>query len=243
MPETTGYAEIAEHFRRQIREGTLRPGDEMPSYKAVGEQFGVAHTTANRAFRVLKMEGLTLARPGKKTVVAGPVSNNIATRVALHGATGSALDGGEVSRILEVGTTGADELVASRLDIAPGTPVQVRRRVVSRNGLPIHLSSSYYPAYVVAVTPELTEPVSTGASRELAAQRLGLAQDQVLEEVTSRLATTAEKEALGLTAGEVVVTQVVRTVTLEDDRVVEVAVKVAEGSTILRWTTPLRPQE
>ena len=30
---------------------------------------------------------------------------------------------------------------------------------------------------------------------------------------------------------------------LEDGRVVEVAVKVAEGSTILRWTTSLRPQE
>ncbi|MFD8262043.1 GntR family transcriptional regulator [Streptomyces griseoluteus] len=243
MAKNTGYSEIAEHFRRQIRDGTLRPGDTMPSYKAVSEQFGVAHTTANRAFRVLKMEGLTLTRPGKETVVAGPVSNNIATRVALHGATGSALDGGEISRILEVGTTGADELVASRLDVPPGTPVQVRRRVVSRHGHPIHLSSSYYPAYVIAVTPELKEPVSTGASRELAAERLGLAQDQVLEEVTSRLATETEKEVLGLTASHVIVTQVVRTVTLEDGRVVEVAIKVAEGSTILRWATSLRPQE
>lgn len=243
MRDTPGYPEIAEHFRRQIRDGTLRPGDTMPSFKVASEQFGVAHTTVNRAYRVLKMEGLTLVKPGVGTVVAGPVSNNIGVRVALHAATGSALGNGEVSRILEVGTTGADELVASRLDVAPGTPVQVRRRVVSRNGLPIHLSSSYYPAYVVAVTPELTEPVSTGASRELAASRLGLAQDQVLEEVTSRLATPTEKESLGLTASHVIVTQVVRTVTLEDGRIVEVAIKVAEGSTILRWTTSLRPQE
>jgi GntR family transcriptional regulator len=243
MPETPGYAEIAEHFRRQIRDGTLRPGDTLPSFKVASEQFGVAHTTVNRAYRALKMEGLTLAKTGVGTVVAGPVSNNIGTRVALHAATGSALDDGEVSRILEVGTTGADELVASRLDVAPGTPVQVRRRVVSRNGLPVHLSSSYYPAYVVAVTPELKEPVSTGASRELAASRLGVAQDQVLEEITSRMATASEKKALGLTAPDVVVTQVVRTVVLEDGRIVEVAVKVAEGSTILRWTTSLRPQE
>ncbi|MGV9891708.1 GntR family transcriptional regulator [Streptomyces sp. NPDC003395] len=243
MRDAPGYPEIAEHFRRQIRDGTLRPGDTLPSFSAASKQFGVAHTTVNRAYRVLKMEGLTIARPGVGTVVAGPVSNNISTRVALHAATGSALDGGEISRILEVGTTGADELVAARLDVAPGTPVQVRRRVVSRNGLPIHLSSSYYPAYVMAVTPELAQPVSTGASRELAASRLGLAQDQVLEEVTSRLATATEKEALGLTASHVIVTQVVRTVTLEDGRVVEVAVKVAEGSTILRWTTSLRPQE
>ncbi|MER6092421.1 GntR family transcriptional regulator [Streptomyces bluensis] len=243
MPETTGYTEIAAHFRRLIRDGTLRPGDTMPSYEEAKRQFGVAHTTVHRAYRVLKMEGLTLPKPGVGTVVAAPASNNIGTRVALHAATGSALESSESSRVLEVGTVGADALVAPRLDVPPGTPVQVRRRLVSRNGAPVHLSSSYYPAYVIAVTPELQEPVSTGGSRELAASRLGVAQDQVLEEVTSRHATTSEKEALGLTAAEVVVTQVVRTVTLEDGRVVEVAVKVAEGSTILRWTTSLRPQE
>lgn len=243
MTESMGYAEIAEHYRRQIRDGTLRPGATMPSYRNASAEFGVAHTTVHRAYRVLKMEGLALSKPGVGMVVAAPASTGIGTRVALHAATGSALEGGESSRILEVGTVGADALVAPRLDVPPGTPVQVRRRVVSRNGVPVHVSSSYYPAYVIAVTPELREPVSTGASRELAASRLGSAQDKVLEEVTSRHATTAEKEALGLTAGEVVVTQVVRTVSLEDGRVVEVAVKVAEGSTILRWTTSLRAQE
>ncbi|MFJ2478009.1 GntR family transcriptional regulator [Streptomyces sp. NPDC087659] len=242
MPENTGYAEIAAHYRQQIQDGTLRPGDTMPSLRQVCDHFGVAQTTANRAYRMLKMEGLTLPKSGVGTVVAGPISNNIATRVHLHEATGKALGGGETSRILEVGTTGADELIAPRLDVSPGTPVHVRRRLVSRNGVPVHVSSSYYPAYVIAVTPELTQPVSTGGSRELAAERLGVAQDEVLEEVTSRLATETEKTALGLTAGDVVVTQVVRTVTLADGRVVEVAVKVAGGSTILRWSTSLTPR-
>lgn len=241
MTETVGYAEIAAHYRQQIQDGVLKPGDTMPSLRQVCERFGVANTTANRAYRALKMEGLTLPRAGVGTVVAGLISNNIAARVRLHESTGKALGGGETSRILEVGTVGADELVAPRLDVAPGTPVHVRRRVVSRHGVPVHVSSSYYPAYVIAVTPELAEPVSTGGSRELAAERLGVAQDHVLEEVTSRLATSTEKAALGLTAGDVVVTQVVRTVYLADDRVVEVAVKVAGGATILRWSTSLKP--
>jgi GntR family transcriptional regulator len=240
MAQTVGYADIAAHYRQQIQDGVLKPGDTMPSMRQVCERFNVAQTTANRAFRVLKQEGLTLPKAGVGTVVAGPISNNIANRVALHATTGKALGGGESSHILEVGTVGADELVAPRLDVAPGTPVHVRRRVVSRGGVPVHFSSSYYPAYVMAVTPELAEPVSTGGSRELAAERLGVAQDRVLEEVTSRLATEAEKNALGLTAGDVVVTQVIRTVYLADDRVVEVAVKVTGGATILRWTTPLR---
>ncbi|TLQ38602.1 GntR family transcriptional regulator [Streptomyces marianii] len=242
MPENVGYAEIAAHYRQQIQDGDLRPGDTMPSLRQVCERFGVANTTANRAFRVLKMEGLTIPKAGVGTIVAGPISNNIATRVRLHESTGKALGGGEVSRILEIGTVGADELVAPRLDVAPGTPVHVRRRLVSRNGVPVHLSSSYYPAYVIAAAPELAEPVSTGGSRELAAERLGVAQDHVLEEVTSRLASETEKAALGLTAGDVVVTQVVRTVHLTDGRVVEVAVKIAGGATILRWATSLNNQ-
>lgn len=60
MPETTGYAEIAAYYRRQIEDGVLRPGDTMPSLRQVREHFGVANTTANRAFRELKREGLTL---------------------------------------------------------------------------------------------------------------------------------------------------------------------------------------
>lgn len=240
MPETIGYAEIAAHYRQQIQDGTLRPGDTMPSLRQVREHFDVANTTANRAFQTLKREGLTLPKAGVGTVVAGPISNNIAARVKLHEVTGKALGGGETSRITEVGTVGADELVAPRLDVTPGTPVHVRRRVVSRGGAPVHFSSSYYPAYVIAVTPELAEPVSTGGSRELAAERLGSPQEHVLEEVTSRFATESEKTSLGLTAGDVIVTQVVRTVHLADGRVVEVAVKIAGGATILRWATSLK---
>ncbi|MFE6885848.1 GntR family transcriptional regulator [Streptomyces sp. NPDC057702] len=239
MPATGGYAEIAGIYRKQIQDGLLAPGATMPSLREVCELYGVAQTTANRAYQALKMEGLTIAKPGVGTIVAGPVSDNISTRVQMYAETQKALSGGETSRILEVGTVGADELVAPRLDVAPGTPVHVRRRLVSRHGIPVHLSNSYYPAYVIAATPELTEPVSTGGSRELAAARLGAAQDRVLEEVTSRLATNSEKQHLGLSAGDIVVSQVVRTVTLSDDRIVEVAVKITGGATILRWSTLL----
>lgn len=234
----TGYAEITAHFRSQIETGTLKPGQRLPTLRDVMQQFGVAQQTASRAYKVLRENGLTRATTGGGTVVTEVESSNTSSRVKSWTATGRALTASETSRILEVGTVGADETIANRLEIEPGSPVHVRRRLVSRHGTPLHLSSSYYPAYVIAVTPELGEPVSTGGSRELAAERLGLAQDHVLEEVTSRLATEPEKEALGLT-GAVVMTQVIRTVYLTDGRVVEVAVKVCNGQTVLRWSTPL----
>jgi GntR family transcriptional regulator len=242
MPDRMGYAQIAAYYRQQIQDGALRPGDAMPSLQQVREHFNVAQTTANRAFRVLKQEGLTVSKVGVGTVVAGPISNNIAARVSLHSSTGTALGGGESSRILEVGTVEADELIAPRLGVEPGTLVHMRRRVVSRGGVPVHLSTSYYPAFVIDVTPELTQSVSTGGSRELAAERLGMPQDHVLEEVTARHATADERDALGITItdGDLVVHQVIRTVFLADGRVIEVAVKIVGGKTNLRWSSSLR---
>jgi DNA-binding GntR family transcriptional regulator len=238
MTQAGGYAAIAEHFRTQIREGALSPGDRMPTIRKVMEDWGVSNATAVRAYTTLKQEGLTSASSGAGTIVTGYGSDNIATRVRTHAATGAALAAGETSQIVEVGTVGVEEAIAARLDVEPGSPVQVRRRLVTRGGAPVHLSSSYYPAYVVAAVPELAEPVSTGGSRELASERLGVAQGRVLEEVTSRLATEPESAALGLT-GSVIVTQVLRTVFLVDGRIVEVALKVCNGSTVLKWSTSL----
>lgn len=72
MSERVGYAEIAAHYRQKIESGILTPGSHMPSMRHVCRKFGVAITTANRAFRALKAEGLTSALPGVGTVVAGP---------------------------------------------------------------------------------------------------------------------------------------------------------------------------
>ncbi|MEU9110021.1 GntR family transcriptional regulator [Streptomyces xanthophaeus] len=238
MSEGEGYAGIASYYADKIRTGEIAQGETLPSLRDVCETHGVSMKTANRAYAQLKQWGLTTAKVGVGTVASAPISSNIKSRVDTYAATGKALAEGEVSRILEVGTVAADEIVAARLDVEPGTPVAVRRRVVSRDGVPVHYSSSYYPAYVIAATPELTEPVSTGASRELAAERLGSRQRGVLEEVSQRDATDVEKEALGLT-GRVGVSQVVRTVFLEDDRIVEVGVKVVSGSTILKFYTAL----
>jgi len=231
-----GYAEIARHFRRLIESGGLKPGDRLPPLREVMQEFGVAQQTASRAYAKLRAEGLTTATTGGGTVVTAHESSNIRARVTAYAATGRALGTDETSRIVEVGTVPADETVASRLGVEPGTPVHVRRRIVSRGGVPVHYSSSYYPAYVIEAVPELTEPVSTGASRELAAERLGVPQAQVLEEISPRLATAPEAEALGLT-GQVSVNQIVRTVWLADSRTVEVGVKVT--AIVLRYATTL----
>lgn len=239
MSARTGYAQIAAHYREKIRTGALRPGDRMPTVREVMAEHGVSMATAARAYKELKISGLTSASSGAGTIVAPHSSSGIPARVEMHAESGRALAGDETSDILDVTTIGAPEAVASRLEVEPGTPVTARRRLVSRGGAPVHLSTSYYPLYVVEAVPELTRPSSTGGSRELAASRLNSAQSHVLEEVTSRPAEGDEAELLGLSAPRSTVTSVTRTVWLRDGRVVEVATKIVRGASVLRWSSAL----
>ncbi|GIE84562.1 TetR/AcrR family transcriptional regulator C-terminal domain-containing protein [Actinoplanes regularis] len=66
------YTRIVAELRRRIEAGELRPGDRVPSARAITREWGVAIATATKAHAALRDEGLTVARPGVGTVVAGP---------------------------------------------------------------------------------------------------------------------------------------------------------------------------
>jgi AcrR family transcriptional regulator len=66
------YRQIVSDVRRRIETGELRPGDRVPSARAITREWGVAIATATKAHAALREEGLTAARPGVGTVVAGP---------------------------------------------------------------------------------------------------------------------------------------------------------------------------
>jgi AcrR family transcriptional regulator len=66
------YLRIVADIRQRIEDGLLRPGDRVPSARAITRDWGVAVATATKAHAALREAGLTLARPGVGTVVAGP---------------------------------------------------------------------------------------------------------------------------------------------------------------------------
>jgi DNA-binding transcriptional regulator YhcF (GntR family) len=70
------YRQIVSDVRRRIEQGELRPGDRVPSARAITREWGVAIATATKAHAALREEGLTVARPGVGTVVAGPAPSN-----------------------------------------------------------------------------------------------------------------------------------------------------------------------
>lgn len=60
---------VADAIRTQITSGDLRPGERVPSVRALAEQFDVAEMTAQKAIETLRADGLIITRPGKGSFV------------------------------------------------------------------------------------------------------------------------------------------------------------------------------
>jgi DNA-binding GntR family transcriptional regulator len=64
------YQTIAASIRQRISSGELRPGDRVPSTRAITREWGVAVATATKALAALQAEGLVRGVVGVGTVVA-----------------------------------------------------------------------------------------------------------------------------------------------------------------------------
>jgi len=66
----TLYQQIVDGVRREISEGRLAPGDELPSFRALAEQLLVSLITVKRAYEELEREEIIFRRQGLGTFVS-----------------------------------------------------------------------------------------------------------------------------------------------------------------------------
>ncbi len=119
---TPKYHRLAQWLRGQIQEGTLRPGDQLPTEAALCEQFGVSRGTVRQAIQMLVLEGLVEREQGRGSFVRQP------RRRAFFTLTGFREDMRRQgiqpeTRVLAAEVIPADETTAQRLDIPVETPI------------------------------------------------------------------------------------------------------------------------
>ncbi|MFK0178590.1 GntR family transcriptional regulator [Streptomyces xanthochromogenes] len=191
-----GYADIAAHYRKLIEDGELQPGQTMPPMSQVKEEFGVSITTVNRAYRLLKDEGLTASRPGAETVVAtrSNVASTGAARLQRIARTGNPYAPGETA----VGHTAAlrscyDPMVAEHLGIELGDEIILRTRVFLRDGKPAVAALSCIHMRALIDVPELIEAQPFDRFwQEIYKERTGRETTKSPERRTARHASTNE---------------------------------------------------
>ena len=64
------YQQIVDAVRREVSEGRLKPGDELPSFRKLAEDLVVSVITVKRAYEELERAGILYRRQGLGTFVA-----------------------------------------------------------------------------------------------------------------------------------------------------------------------------
>ncbi len=64
------YSQIASAIKDQVRQGTLRPGDELPSVRELAGELGINLHTARHAYQVLQQQGIVHIRLGSRARIA-----------------------------------------------------------------------------------------------------------------------------------------------------------------------------
>jgi GntR family transcriptional regulator len=73
------YLQLVRQIKEQILVGELKPGDELPSVRDLGDSLGISLHTARSAYQTLAEEGLLRVRVGKKARIAALVTEAATT--------------------------------------------------------------------------------------------------------------------------------------------------------------------
>ncbi|MYX67398.1 GntR family transcriptional regulator [Streptomyces sp. KhCrAH-43] len=222
------HEEIADALRAKIDDGSLAPGEKLPSEKHLLEQYGVSITTMRQALDTLKGEGLIASRQGYGITVREfrplrrPAVQRLSKEEWLSGK--SIWDGDLEDRPWRVDVDvdeAAPPLKVAKLFGLPSDAIMCRRsRRFHVDGRPVQLAVSYLPADLVAGT-RITEKDTGPGGLYARLAELGKEPVRFREEVRARMPRPAEAESLALASGTPVL-EIVRIAATEEGEVVEV---------------------
>lgn len=141
---------VRDGLRRAVITGAYESGSKLPNEDALASEFNVSRATIREAVRGLVEEGYLSRRQGSGTyVTARPLLRN---SLDINFSYTSYLESTGVRggrRILDVQTVPASAMVAELLDLEPGVPVVVVRRVRTADDRPAVYSIDHLPADIV----------------------------------------------------------------------------------------------
>ena len=206
MPQPM-YHQIADDLRWQIEQGTLGPGQQLPTELELREKYEASRNTIRDAVKRLIALGLVETRPGQGTFVTQKIDPFVTTLTGERSGPGGGEQAAYLSEVSEghrkpdVSTPRVEIQVpmpeiALRLRIAPGTQVVSRHQQRFIDETPWSLQTSYYPMdFVVSGrAPRLlmAEDIAEGTVQYLK-ENMGLEQVGYRDWITARAPDSNEQ--------------------------------------------------
>jgi GntR family transcriptional regulator len=189
-----------ETLRARLRElvASARPGDRLPSERALSQRWRAARMTVRSATDALVAEGLVVRRHGSGTYVQGPP---VIRFLGLTSFTQDMRLRGLVpgSRLLDFAVGPADGPVAARLQVPVGEPVVRFSRLRLGSGEPMAIETVWIAS---ARVPDLAPEDLDGSLYELLAGRYHLAPGSADVTIEPLLPDPGTRRQLGIPDGQ-----------------------------------------
>jgi GntR family transcriptional regulator len=244
------YVQIADDLRRQILDGDLRGGDQLPTEAELMADYGVSRIVVRQAMDTLRSEGLIVSQQGRGTFVREQlprtrrVLGNLYEKRATSSPFAAAAESSGMSPEWDYQTrrTTAAHSVAERLNIEAGAPVMRTHYKFFADGHPVMLSTSYEPLSLTEGTP-IEQPEAGPVTGVVARMDLiGLEITHVVEDVQARAPRPYETEPLEIPNGIPVLT-VERTYMAGTQPVETADIVVSAARYTLSYGVPIPPRE
>jgi GntR family transcriptional regulator len=130
---------------QDIAVGKLQTGTRLPAEDELCARFGVSRTTIRTAIQALVGRDLVEIRRGKGTYVTSPRIRQELTELCGFVEDMLAVGRQPTARLIGQRIEPADEVVAGKLALPPGTPVYRIERVRLADGVPVSFDETYLP--------------------------------------------------------------------------------------------------
>lgn len=204
---------LAGELRDAIESGELKPGDKLPSERALASEHGLARNTVREAVRLLSEQGLVTAEHGRGVFVRRPSKlmrfGQKRYSKALRDATGLSPYRAEVEaqgrvpkvNCVRVEHVPAPEDIAERLRVSVGDTVVRRENHYFADGKPMQIGVTWVPLDIVRDSLIASSTALGSGSLYARFEECGHAITSIREEISARTPSMEERKLLQMPEG------------------------------------------
>jgi GntR family transcriptional regulator len=188
------YYQIQQRLLEQIRSGSLKAGQLVPSEQEIAVRMGVSRMTARQALKSLCSLGVAYSQRGKGTFVSRIKLEKSFRQVLSFSEEMHARGSRPRSKVLDFRRIHPDSKVAEALHLAPSDEIFLLRRVRLADSVSLCVECAHLP---IRLCPDLQKGFKPGDSLyEFLLERYGIRIDFADEEAEASVASPEEARLL-----------------------------------------------
>jgi len=236
---TPAYLQMLRALEQAIEDGSLTPGQALPSERELAQQLALSRMTVRRAFEELERRGLVEQRQGSGTYVRGHPLEQVLDRVLGFTDEARGLGFRPTARLLASDRVPADREAAAALLVTPGLPLLRIERLRGADDEPLAVQAADLAPHVAGLS--LAELERSGSLYRCLEAQFGIRPARARQAVGARLPTAKECRLLQI-GRDVPVLELERTTYGDDGRAFEF-VRSAYRGDMYRMVLHLRAGE